>query len=459
MSLLASLRPLGLRSTALVGQVGRLLPNQLGRAALSSTSVKPYAPLPDELDKAAVLALGDKHVFKALFQQATDRESAVAALEELERRLQPEQVLGFFSGTVVRFITLERYNDVVEALIGHLAPQILGKGFFSGFGSALVPQLIPTDLTSAQSRANATLPRPSTRRELILSLLGTWMVVFAPLIVAGVFSGFSPVESALGSGAVSSVIIAADFKFMRSTGRSLVINRMYVIMLLVSGLGRRRIAMHEAGHFFVAYAHGLPLSGYSLSSVINGVLTGDGGYVICRDLAGRPSDSLLLRVASLRMAGVAAECVYQGFSMPSCGGDLKQLDEILREHRPSWSAKQRAAYQTIALYDAYHLLRQHECIFRELAAAMERGASFARCCAVVADAFDAAGPDWAPTPPFLTHPYSSLSRRLAIPQLATAAASRRTRSAADRRKARRAEDSARADEPMSRRNKHVRMTS
>ncbi|KAJ1632594.1 hypothetical protein T492DRAFT_905005 [Pavlovales sp. CCMP2436] len=175
--------------------------------------------------------------------------NAVAALEELERRSKPEQVLGFFSGTVVRFIALDRYkHGLVVALIAHLSPQILGKGFFPGFGSAHVPRLIPTDLRSGKS-----------------------------------------------------------------------------------------------GHFFVAYAHGLPLSGYSLSSAIMGVLTGIGGHVICGN-SGAPSDSLLLGMASMKMAGVAAECVYQGFSTQGCRGDVEQFDEMLREHRPNCSANKRAAY-------------------------------------------------------------------------------------------------------------------
>jgi hypothetical protein len=87
----ASLRPLGLR------RAGRLLPSQLGRVASSSTSAKTgYVPLPrdpgnNELSPFATL---DEQVLKPLYRKATDRESAVDVLEELERRLDPEKLHG-----------------------------------------------------------------------------------------------------------------------------------------------------------------------------------------------------------------------------------------------------------------------------------------------------------------------------------------------------------------------------
>ncbi|KAJ1625303.1 hypothetical protein T492DRAFT_844056 [Pavlovales sp. CCMP2436] len=389
MSLRASLRPLGLR------RAGRLLPSQLFLAALSLTSAKMHAPpvgRSSAIDKQADrndLRMLRVAVLQPLFLQDTARETAVTALEEMEHRLTSEKV----RGTVVRNFDLERYQALetsCELIRMHLIPQILGTGFFSGFGSAHVPWFIPKNLTIAQCRVNAILPRSRSNRDLALALLGIVMAVFWSLVGAGVCAGVSPVVAAGCAALLSYGILCADAILCNTTGHSIVVEPLYRIgVALHWKLTRReKTSMHEAGHFLLAYTHGLPLFGYRISSIIDIFLLGQAGQVVVgQDTV--LSDTLLFKWTSMGMAGVAAECVYQGFSECGCADDVRQADELLRKHKPKWSAERRAAYQNVALYYAHHLLRQHEPILRELAAAMKRGKSFARCCAVVADAFDA----------------------------------------------------------------------
>lgn len=197
--------------------------------------------------------------------------------------------------------------------------------------------------------------------------------------------------------------------------------------LAVDSLGRlflperyaRRVALHEAAHFLVAYLCGLLPRGYVLSSwaaVVEAVSSsssssgggGDGGApakagnvnvlaaaaaaaqqagtTFCdgafqREVrAGRLSGSSLDRYSAAALAGVVAE--YLCFGQAEGGvGDVAQLDALFGAL--GFTQKRAGAQVRWAVLSDAALLRRHGGAHRALADAMQRGASVGECVAAL----------------------------------------------------------------------------
>jgi len=147
-----------------------------------------------------------------------------------------------------------------------------------------------------------------------------------------------------------------------------------------------RVALHEAGHFLVAYLLGIPPKEYTLSAidawqryrafnVQAGTLFLDGEF---QDevASGRLSSSSLDKYSCIALAGVATE--YLRFGTAEGGtGDVASLDQMLRGLQ--FTQKKADGEVRWAVLNAVALLRQHEAAHTALAAAMQRGESVGSC--------------------------------------------------------------------------------
>jgi hypothetical protein len=193
--------------------------------------------------------------------------------------------------------------------------------------------------------------------------------------------------------------------------------------LAVDALGRaflpqryaRRVALHEAAHFLVAYLVGLMPRGYVLSSwgaVVEAVkasspsssspssttttrpllLTASlaaaqqAGTSFCdaafrREVnSGKLSGSSLDRYTAAALAGVVAE--YLSYGQAEGGvGDVAQLDQLF--NALGFTQRKAAAQVRWAVLSVAALLRRHEKAHAALADAMERGETVAGCVEVL----------------------------------------------------------------------------
>jgi hypothetical protein len=198
--------------------------------------------------------------------------------------------------------------------------------------------------------------------------------------------------------------------------------------LAVDALGRaflpekyaRRVALHEASHFLIAYLVGLMPRGYVLSSwaaVVEAVRaqqrggagSGGGGagagsktppLLLTASLAaatqagtsfcdasfrrevqsGKLSGASLDRYTAAALAGVVAE--YLSFGQAEGGvGDVAQLDALF--NALGFSQRKAAAQVRWAVLSVAALLRRHGRAHASLADAMERGATVGECVAVL----------------------------------------------------------------------------
>eukprot|EP00884_Botryococcus_braunii_P003012 jgi/Botrbrau1/12711/Bobra.67_1s0074.1 len=167
--------------------------------------------------------------------------------------------------------------------------------------------------------------------------------------------------------------------------------------LLVDSLRRavqpqyaKRVALHEAGHFLIAYLVGILPRRYTLSTldafrryrqlnVQAGTQFCDAGFQ--REVAnGSLSSNSLDRFTCLALAGVAAEFVEYGQAEGGMN-DVIQLDNLLRTLR--FSQKKADDEVRWALLNVVTVLRRHSTTHRQLAEAMSEGKTVGECILVI----------------------------------------------------------------------------
>lgn len=172
--------------------------------------------------------------------------------------------------------------------------------------------------------------------------------------------------------------------------------------LIVDGAGRiisptygRRVALHEAGHFLIAYLLGLLPKHYTLSSWdafrAQRVLNVQAGTTFCdgafqKEVAsGKLSSSSLDVYSCVALAGVATEWLRYGRAEGGLA-DVQQLDRLLR----ALGFTQAKADDQVrwAVLNVVSILRRHEKVQDKLADAMSRGETVAECMAVIEKALE-----------------------------------------------------------------------
>lgn len=202
-------------------------------------------------------------------------------------------------------------------------------------------------------------------------------------LVAASFALHWDVSQALGSLLGGLFLLAADQVANGGGGEALVIDT----------LGRRlrpgyarRVDLHEAGHFLVAYLVGILPRDYTLSSLDAyrryRALNVQAGTQFCdasfqaEVRSGRLSSSSLERYACVALAGVVSE--YIRFGQAEGGlGDVRQLDALFSALQ--FTQKKADGEVRWAVLNVASLLRRHAALQDDLAAAMARGESVGRC--------------------------------------------------------------------------------
>ncbi|GJP37302.1 hypothetical protein CLOM_g6133 [Closterium sp. NIES-68] len=167
--------------------------------------------------------------------------------------------------------------------------------------------------------------------------------------------------------------------------------------LLVDTLGhllnptyRKRVALHEAGHFLISYLVGIPPRGFTLSSLDAyqryGALNVQAGTTFLdldfqkQTRTWQIKSDMLDAVSCVALAGVCAE--YLQFGIAEGGvADIQQLDFLYR----SLGFTQRKSDDVVrwAVLNVATLLRRHKRLHEELADVMLSGESVGQCIALI----------------------------------------------------------------------------
>ena len=156
-------------------------------------------------------------------------------------------------------------------------------------------------------------------------------------------------------------------------------------------------ALHESGHFLVAYLLGFLPKAYTLSSLDafkeQRVLNVQAGTTFCdaafqKEIStGKLSSASLSTYSCVALAGVATEWLRFGLAEGGLA-DVQQLDQLMQ----ALGFSQAKADDQVrwAVLNVVSLLRRHAAVQDKLADAMSRGASVGECILVIERAVEGA---------------------------------------------------------------------
>jgi hypothetical protein len=277
-----------------------------------------------------------------------------------------------------------------------LAEELKAGGALRGFGAAA--QVPKRAYSIAELRLNGIetteflAPSDSTLDGVRTALQAAALVG----LVAGAAGGAFDASRAAQGLLVGAFLLTADQVGSGGGGEVLVVD---TVGRLLSLTYAHRVALHEAGHFLIAYLLGLLPRAYSLSALdaflATRALNVQAGTQFCDGAfqaevaAGQLKSASLDAYACVALAGVATEWLRFGRAEGGVA-DVAQLDALLRA--AGFTQKKADDQVRWAVLNVVALLRRHERAHDALAAAMGRGASAAACIGAVEEAL-AALPD------------------------------------------------------------------
>ena len=148
---------------------------------------------------------------------------------------------------------------------------------------------------------------------------------------------------------------------------------------------RRRIARHEAGHFLVGYALGVPVGSYDLGIDQSHVNFMESKLERKIFQGARLTEAEALPLAVVSMAGVAAEALEFEEVMGQTA-DLFDLQRMLNRIEPKMSDASQQQLTRWAVWQAASILKKHAGAFDALTEKMERGESVVECLKAIENA-------------------------------------------------------------------------
>jgi hypothetical protein len=248
------------------------------------------------------------------------------------------------------------------------------RGLLAGFGSATPPPLgleqppSPTGVGIVGLPPSALRPSRPAEGELALpvsqwALRCQWVLCAVALYALCRLGGEALGERAAVAHCAGVSVLVAEHALLGAP----------LTRAVVSALNRAyetRLASHEAGHFLVAYLHGLPVTAYQLLSPHGAPRT----VFLHEQLAvqtsrGRVADATLATLSAVLVAGLVAEALDFG-SADGGASDERMLRAAARAARPEWQGDELEALQGSAAAAVAELLREHKGAHAAIAAAM-----------------------------------------------------------------------------------------
>jgi hypothetical protein len=148
---------------------------------------------------------------------------------------------------------------------------------------------------------------------------------------------------------------------------------------------RRRVARHEAGHFLVGFALGVPVASYDLgidSSHVNFMESKLERKIFS---GAKLTEEEVLPLAVISMAGVAGEALTFDDVMGQ-NADLYDLQRILNRVSPKLSDAAQQSTTRWAVFQAATILKENAAAWDALTEKMIEGASVTECLVAIEDA-------------------------------------------------------------------------
>ncbi|EIE27406.1 hypothetical protein COCSUDRAFT_52156 [Coccomyxa subellipsoidea C-169] len=147
---------------------------------------------------------------------------------------------------------------------------------------------------------------------------------------------------------------------------------------------RERVLRHEAAHLLAGYIFGVPVTAYSLN--IGQAHTDFAEAKLQRRLIeGSLEDNEIDALAVVALAGAAAEAM-QYEEVIGQTADLVDLQRILLRSKKKLNSSQQQNMTRLAIFEACSLLKKYEKEYKALQAAMQNGASIAKCVQTIEEA-------------------------------------------------------------------------
>lgn len=278
---------------------------------------------------------------------------------------------------------LERAADVVRASLRDLKASGDGASLWNSVSPTARRDVFPNELNRLLKCEPGQIARPSDSNDfnfivavtLSTSLLATVVGVVLPgdwgAFGSYLIGGISLVVLAIGSTAPGLLRVAVD--------RLARVNPEY----------RRRVARHEAGHFLVGFALGVPVASYDLgidSSHVNFMESKLERKIFS---GAKLTEEEVLPLAIISMSGVAAEAMAFDEVMGQ-SADLFDLQRILNRVSPKMSDAQQQATTRWAVFQAATILKENAAAWDALTEKMIEGASVTECLIAIEDATSSA---------------------------------------------------------------------
>ncbi|CAL58559.1 unnamed product [Ostreococcus tauri] len=232
--------------------------------------------------------------------------------------------------------------------------------------------VFPNELKRVLKAAPEQIAKPSDANDLKLIVTVTLTCSLAAVVVGATLPGDIGAFGAYLLGGIPIVVLAVG-----STAPGLL--RVATDRLArVDPEYRRRIARHEAGHFLVGYACGVPVGSYNLGIDESHVNFMESKLERKIFQGAKLSSSEVLPLAVISMAGVAAEAMEFEEVMGQ-SADLFDLQRILNRVDPKLNDASQQEITRWAVFQAATILSENRAAFDALTEKMQEGASVVDC--------------------------------------------------------------------------------
>lgn len=319
--------------------------------------------------RALRATLARAHTARARSHRATRRPRPRASYDDIDRELAAVRALP----PSERPDALERACGVVRASLREMKARD-AEALWDTAAEALNARrnIFPNELKRVLKAAPEQIAKPSDANDLKLIVTVTLVCSLLAVVVGATAPGDAGAFGAYLIGGIPIVVLAigstAPGLLRVATDRLARVDPEY----------RKRIARHEAGHFLVGYACGVPVGSYDLGIDQSHVNFMEGKLERKIFQGARLTEREVLPLAVISMAGVAAEALQYDEVMGQ-SADLFDLQRLLNRVEPKLSDAAQQEITRWAVFQAATILTNNRSAFEALTDKMLEGASVVDC--------------------------------------------------------------------------------